>query len=71
MKTALVFNDTSDDRISERDFVYENFNAPIPNVGEIISLDGQDYKIFDRYFMYFNNLNIDLQIVFRCEEFRG
>lgn len=67
-KVALLFNDMSDNRINEKNMVYNNFGVPIPNVGEMISLDGRYYRIYDRFFVYLNNFDIDLQIIFRCEE---
>jgi len=68
MKVSLEFNDLNDDRINEQDMVYENYSAPIPNVKEVICLGGINYIIHDRYFMYFKNLDVDLQIVFRCKD---
>ncbi len=48
--------------------IYDNFGAPIPQVGEIISVEGHFYTVEDRLFVYMTNLDIDLQIILRCKQ---
>ncbi len=48
--------------------IYDNFGAPIPQVGEIISVEGYFYTVEDRLFVYMTNLDIDLQIILRCKQ---
>jgi len=57
----------SDDPLTDKEMVYDNFSAPIPDVGETISVEGQFHKVKDRLFVYMSNLDVDLQIILRCE----
>ncbi|WP_426837802.1 hypothetical protein [Bacillus infantis] len=70
MTVALVFHDEYGDPIHENEMIYDNFGAPIPNPGEVISIEGYSYKVVDRFFMYLSNLDINLQIIFRCEKLK-
>lgn len=70
MKVKLLFNDMNDDPVHEKEHVYDNFSAPIPNTGDIISIEGYSYEVKDRFFMYLSNVDIDLQIIFRCEKLK-
>ncbi|KRU15117.1 hypothetical protein [Bacillus pumilus] len=67
MKYALRFHDMSDDSLTDKEMVYENVGVPIPQVGEYISIEGHYYTVEDRLFMYFNNLDVDFQIILRCK----
>ncbi|KML17542.1 hypothetical protein LC035_06650 [Bacillus stratosphericus] len=67
MKVALRFHDMSDDSLTEKEMIYDNFAAPIPQVGELISVEGYFYTVEDRLFVYLNNLKVDLQIIIRCK----
>lgn len=68
MKVKLHFCDMSDDPIHERELIFDGFGAPIPNPGERISIEGYSYDVHDRMFTYLSNLDIDLQIIFRCKK---
>lgn len=57
----------SDDSLTEKEMIYDNFAAPIPQVGELISVEGYFYTVEDRLFVYLNNLKVDLQIIIRCK----
>ncbi|AJK64975.1 hypothetical protein ACJGE4_06285 [Bacillus velezensis] len=67
MKVALRIHNMSDDSLTDKEMIYDNFSAPIPQVGEIISVEGHFYTVEDRLFVYMTNLDIDLQIILRCK----
>lgn len=51
MSIELQFINESNDRVNELDMIYDNF-VPIPNEGESITLEGMEYKVKRRHFMY-------------------
>lgn len=50
----LYFINESNDRINSSDMIYNNF-VPVPNEGENITLEGIEYKVKRRHFMYFKD----------------
>ncbi|OXB98925.1 MULTISPECIES: hypothetical protein [Bacillus] len=68
MIVELEFLDMSKTRVHEKTKIYENFSAPIPNVGDTIYIEGYLYKVNRRDFIYLDNTGIDLKVSFWCEE---
>ncbi|WP_144505454.1 hypothetical protein [Bacillus mycoides] len=68
MKVELEFLDMSKTRVHEKERIYDNFSAPIPNVEDVIYIEGYLYKVIRRDFIYLDNIDIDLKVSFWCEE---
>ncbi|MEE3957851.1 hypothetical protein ACFVXR_17420 [Bacillus thuringiensis] len=68
MIVELEFLDMTKTRVHEKERIYDNFGGPIPNVGELVYVEGYAYKVVSRDFIYLDNTGIDLKVSFWCEE---
>lgn len=67
MKVELEFLDMSKVRIHE-DMIFINDGTPVPNAGERIMMEGIQYVVKSRDFIYLSSGGRNLKISFWCEE---
>jgi hypothetical protein len=69
MRVDLSFCDVSGTRIHEKDIICDG-TVPIPGAGEIVLLEGKDYKVNRRHFVYLSGgVGLpDVQVTFYCDK---
>lgn len=69
MEIELQFVDQSGDRLNELDMIYKEKFVPIPDVGDYVIVEGRNYRVTSRVYMYFSGgLKGDIRVVIYVEE---
>lgn len=71
MRIEVEFLDEEGVRLVERDFLYDR-GIPIPNDGETVFIEGGEYRISKRTFIYLSGLAglPDLKVSLSCADIR-
>jgi hypothetical protein len=68
MRVELEFLNLEKERVHEKEMIYDNFSAPVPNVGEKVHIEGYSYEVVNRDFIYLQRSHVDLKITFWCKD---